>query len=64
MRPLVLGRAAVATVLLFFYGYVVYAFGAGYLSPIALPTPANVVATGVLATAGFVAMYRFIWSAH
>lgn len=59
-----LGRAVVATVLLFFYGYFVYAFGAGYLSPIALPTPANVVATALLVAAGLMATHRFLSSAH
>lgn len=41
-------RMAFASVLLLLAGTLIYGFGAGYFWPIGLPTPLNVVATGVL----------------
>ena len=42
-------RVVVALLAMPIAAYFIYGFGAGYFWPVALPTPLNLVATGILA---------------
>lgn len=53
-------RMIIATALLFFGANVIYAFGAGYLAPVALPTPFNVLATVVVGVILIWTVFRYV----